>query len=179
MSMREIANEYNEDIYEVKEWCDELYNEYFAIYFEKERELYVKLKDSQTPISDSDLEWILTTLPLELFDVAERLSTFKLNQEVIKLKIRRKELDMIQDLSTEVKSETKRKEVASVAVLEDKLITTAYSSIISRVESEISFTKELIMGAKKVWDARKSSSSPVGPVVLEETLPEYTPTYIK
>lgn len=184
MNIREIADRYTEDVIAVQDWCDELYEEYFSSYFVGEKSLFNKIKSNANSVTDSELEWILTSLPLELFEVAEKLSQFKLNQEVVKLKIREKELDEYHRLSDDIKSETKRKEVASQSVLGDKIVISVYNTIISRVENEISFTKELIMGAKKVWDARKANINPVGEVVPDDAnsgddLPEYRHEYIR
>ena len=58
---------------------------------------------------------------------------------------------------------------------DDEIAVMVYSSLIDRIEGELSFSRELIMGSKKLWDARRSNATnPVAPVVPE--LPEYTPT---
>ena len=67
----------------------------------------------------------------------------------------------------------------NTAMVEYEVLHAAYVSIVTRVENEQTFAKELIMGAKKVWDSRRSAdnSNPVGLVVPE--LPEYNPTKSK
>ena len=47
-----------------------------------------------------------------------------------------------------------------------------YTAVVTRVEIDIAFSKELIMGARKVWDARRrSEDAPVGEIPPE--LPDY------
>lgn len=157
------------DIKEVEDWAENEYQSYFAAHFVKEKEMYSKLKSASCPITDEELEWIITSLPLELFSAADRLTKLKLRQEVIKLHI--KELATNRDLD-----ETEKKNASN----EDRFLINAYGTIIERVEREMSFSRELIMGAKKVWDARRANdphpSIATGP---DYNLPEYQLTYIK
>lgn len=172
------------DMDAVVAWCNEIYDTQFSSYFEEERELYGRLKCKDRPITDEELSQILTIAPLNLFSVAEHLNKLRLRQEVIKLKNKQKKADIIK-MSLE-KTDTKKSAEANLLTLEDELLSTAYSSIITRVENEISFTRELIMSAKKLWDARRRTES-VNPV-SEVNAPEdgstpynvYRPsTYIK
>lgn len=175
IKLAEINEELSEDILAVSDWADEIYSDKFSKYFKDQRELYVRLESKERLITDSELEQILTTLPLELFSVSEVLSQFKISQEVVKLRVKQIEADKVSE--SDEKSVTKKKEDAAMQTLEHKLLITVYSAVISRVESEISFSRELIMSAKKIWDARKSteSSNPVGPVVTDgDELPEYS-----
>ncbi|WP_302320422.1 hypothetical protein, partial [uncultured Duncaniella sp.] len=59
-----------EDIDSVVSWCNKLYDDNFATYFKGERELFERLQSKTHPITDEELEWILTSLPLELFSVS-------------------------------------------------------------------------------------------------------------
>jgi len=139
---------------------DEIYHKYFSNYFIKEAEMHQKFRDTEVPITDKELEWIITVLPLDLFSVSNALAQFKQHHEIVKLK---------------VKQRSKNKD-ASVDGLDEefKLMSIIYSSVIARVEQEVSFSKELIMGAKKVWDARRNSEqSPIGPSLPQVELPEY------
>lgn len=146
---------------------DDIYNKYFAKYFAKVTEMHDKFCDINTPITDLELSWIITALPLELFAASDALAQFKQHNEIVKLTIKqRKHNKQDEDIDEEY-----------------KLMTIVYSSVINKVESKISFSKELIMGAKKVWDARQHSSQPpIGEVNVD--LPDYQPikrpqTYIK
>ena len=163
-----------EDIESVTELSNKIYNKYFAGYFKEEKKLFERLKSSTQPITDDELEWILTTLPLELFSVSEALSQFQISKAVVKLRAKQDEVERIK-LSPET-SETKRKEDAAYQMLEHKLLLTLYGSVSNRVENELSFSRELIMSAKKIWDSRRQTevSNPVGEIT-EQELPAYTP----
>ena len=136
---------------------DEIYNKYFASYFAKEAEMYKKFKDTSTPITDIDLEWIITSLPLELMEASNALAQFKQHNEIIKLTIKQRK-----NLPTEEIDE------------EYKLMSIVYACVIDKIERRLAFSKELIMGAKKVWDARKRIEQPAINEVNAE-LPDYQP----
>ena len=173
ITLKELYSQYSEDIDAVISWCDEIYQAKFASYFSKQRDLYHRLHSKQHPITDSELEQILTEIPLDLFSVSEVLSQFRISQEVVKLRTTQKKADIVN--SSIESTLTKRQEVASLSILEDKLLQTAYSTVIERVEHEMTFSRELIMGAKKIWDSRRQAeeSNPVGEVVPGSDLPEY------
>ena len=146
---------------------DDIYNKYFDAYFKKECELHNKFRAEDTVISDKDLEWILISLPLDIKMASSALAQFKQHNEIVKLKIKQR------------KGKGKDTPAEEDSLDEEfKLMSIIYSSVITRVELDISFSKELIMGAKKVWDARRNSEgAPIGEVVpdTESELPEYTP----
>ena len=149
-----------DDFEAADELVDEIYAKYFSTYFRKESEMYGKFRDADNPITDKELEWILISLPLDLKMAANALAQFKQHNEIVKLKIKqRKSAKLSDDDGLDA---------------EFKLMNIIYTSVITRVELEVSFSKELIMGAKKVWDARRSSdSAPIGEVVNTPDLPEY------
>ena len=176
IDLSSIHKEFSEDIDAVQSWSDEIYQSHFSEYFKDQRDLYMRLKSKQHPITDSELEDILTTMPLELFTVSEILSQFKVSMEVIKIKVKQLEAEKVAE--SEQKAMTNKKEEAALKTLEHKLLSTVYSTVISRVTNEIDFSRELIMGAKKIWDSRRNtdSSNPVGHVVNDDsTLPDYRP----
>ena len=183
--IREIQKENEDDVIGVTSWCEETYNTIFSQYFDGVKNLYNRLKSKTKPITDEELESILTELPLNLFVVAEALNRLRTELEVHKMKIKQKK-KQIMDKSTET-SESKKTAEAQYMLMEDELLCTAYSTVISRVESEISFSRELIMGAKKIFDGRRSSEQvhPVSTSIPGDNLPEYNPnskgsrTYIK
>ena len=147
-----------EDFISADALVSEIYDKYFASYFKKEQELHIKFQDAESQITDKELEWIITSLPLDLFSVANALAQFKQHNEIVKLKIKqRKKKDGDDDGLDE----------------EFKLMTIIYTAVITRVEQEISFSKELIMGAKKVWDARRKTeqANPISEVNTD--LPDY------
>lgn len=173
MDLKSIENNMQPDIDAVTTWCDDIYAEWFSSYFNSSRILFDRLKSKDKPISDEELSWILIQLPLQLFSASEALSKFRISQEVIKLKTKEIEMSI-------------KGTAGTLQTIDNKILIMAYAGIISRVESEISFSRELIMGAKKVWDSRRSTEGvhPVGevdgnpPIILPEykTLPK---DYIK
>lgn len=190
-NLTKALDEYSADIEAVQKFCDEIYNEHFSSNFKKVRELYQRMKSDIHPITDEELEYILTTFPLELFVISEQLNKIRLNSEVVKLKnketIEKLRNDAIAEATAHGLNKTQTNEyvshVLNRSMVEYEVLLSAYNSIITRVENEQTFSKELIMGAKKVWDARRNTdlTNPVGEVVPE--LPEYnikagkTPVY--
>lgn len=150
-----------EDFISADTLVSEIYDKYFASYFKKEIALHTRFRDADVPITDKELEWLITSLPLELFSVSNALAQFKQHNEIVKLKIKQR------------KSRSKD-EVDDGLDEEYKLMSIIYASVITRVEQEISFSKELIMGAKKIWDARRSGErAPIGEKLPEPDLPDY------
>ena len=157
IDLNKAMDKVSKDIEEVNQWAEEEYNKYFAPYFKGETDLYNRMKSSEDPITDSELEWILTDLPLELFCVTEQLSRLKTSQEVIKIAIKKTEREYIKTHTGG--SESKRKEEASELTIDDKLLVSVYDGIADRVSRQMTFSKELIMSAKKIWDARRSDGT--------------------
>lgn len=173
MNLQKSLKKHQADIDEVNAWADSEYEKFFAPYFKGEVELYNKMKSTtEATVSDTELEWILTDLPLELFVVTEQLSKLKTAQEVIKINIKQTEREYI---STAEGTATQKKEEAAALTAEDKLLVDVYESIAERVSKQMTFSKELIMSAKKIWDARRSDGIPLPEVSLdkEATIPEY------
>lgn len=160
-----------QDSNEVAEWADKMYNELFSKYFNLIEEVHLELQDKLVQISDTSLSHILLDLPIELINVSEDLATFKLRCESIKLDIKQREQSLVE--SSELLTKTAKEEAAAKAVAEDKLMLKATAIIIERVEREISFARELIMSAKKIWDARRRTEN-VNPVNVHgiDNLPE-------
>ena len=172
MNLQNTLAELIPDIEEVNKWAEDQYTEYFSAYFKGEVELYNKMKTVNSQITDLELEWVLTDLPLELFSVTEQLSKLKTAQEVIKLSIKQKEREYMETHTDG--SETKRREAAAALTAEDRLLVSVYDSIIDRVSRQMTFSKELIMSAKKIWDARRSDGIPLPEMNIDPSkLPEY------
>lgn len=151
-----------EDFISADSLVSEIYDKYFAAYFKKEIEIHARFEDAEVPITDDELEWLITSLPLELFSVANALAQFKQHNEIVKLKIKQRKSKSSDEVDDGLDEEY-------------KLMSIIYASVITRVEQEISFSKELIMGAKKVWDARRSGDrAPIGAKLPEPDLPTYT-----
>ena len=51
-------------------------------------------------------------------------------------------------------------------MFEERVLELAYSCLLDRIQREVSYSKELIMGAKKVWDSRRKAdtSNPVSEI---------------
>lgn len=173
INLDSINAQHQEDLESVNTWCDNLYEERFASHFKGVRELYDRLKSTDHPITDEELMWILTELPIELFNVSTCLNEFVTNYEVLKLKIRKKETQIRLDLP-----ESRRKDAIFSDTFEDKLLLSAYNSVATRVDRELAFSRELIMGAKKVWDSRRHTedTNPISEVNPGDDLPDYCPT---
>lgn len=186
LNLDNTLNKYQTDIDDVNKWADSEYNKYFFEHFKDVNRLHDKLKSNNDPITDEELEWILTWLPLELMSVSEKLSQLKNTQEVIKLGIKQEENKTISNLIDEGLSATKAKEVAASETSSDKLLVSIYDSIYDRVLKQSTFAKELIMSSKKIWDARRNSEQSMPSIPSEDVqaLPDYNPgqkpsTYIK
>lgn len=171
---------YKEDVESISHYYDDLYDSYFGSYFDEIQDIYGSVNSKLKPISDSELEWILCDLPIKLYDISEALNNLRLQFEIIKLKRNEYKLSFseyyVSDFSSDKKP--KKAEIDSATekyMVEHDLVMAVYKSLILRVENELSFSRELIMGAKKIWDSRRVSekSNPVGEVVKEDELPEY------
>lgn len=181
-SIDDVSREYRSAIESVEEWCNNLYEERFEHHFSGFRDVFRKLRNSGSKITDAELEDLLITLPITLFDASESLSVLRIATETVKIGTKRKS-DNAANLGRKAGlSSTAAKEFAASEVLDDKLLITAYESVISRVESEISFCREMIMSAKKIWDARRKTDI-ANPVTEVSELPEFVPdqkkTYVK
>lgn len=171
IDLKSICESMNEDINSVIEWCNQIYDQTFSAYFKDQRELFKKLESKTHPITDEELERILTAIPLELFSVSEKISQFKISQEVIRMKNKQSTAELV-NASTE-STQTKKKEEADLLMLENKLVDTVFAAVISRVDSEVSFSRELIMSAKKIWDRRRQieQSNPIGTADISNQMP--------
>lgn len=173
LDMSSIQSYVEQDLNAVESLINSLYDNNFSGFFVGAREVFTRLDSKLHPITDEELNWILIDLPVKLFDVSERLSAFKMKCETLKLLLKKKESDVAADAKEEGYKASDIKTIVSSETIEDRLLINAYSSVISRVESEIIFSKELIMSGKKIWTARRDadSSNPVAEV--QSDLPEY------
>ena len=191
VDMTKVLKEYTTDMTSVNSYCDDLYEQYFSQHFADVRDMYSRMKSNIRPITDEELEYILTLLPMEMFAVSEALNKLRLQCEVVKLKnketleqFRKTCIEKAQEHNLN-KTETTEYINHSVSeyMIEYEVFLAAHTACISRVENEQTFAKELIMGAKKIWDSRRNAetSNPVKEVVPD--LPEYdataNKTYIK
>ena len=149
--MKEIMDAVLDEMTEITAIADEVYSRAAGNYFDAVRDLSDRFQANQSPITDSELEFILTSLPLKLFEISEAKSKVMLTHEIVKLKSKEK----------------------SDESLDYKLAAAVYNSVITRIDREMMYTRELIMSSKKLWEARKASQDPpVGEVVMPD-LPDY------
>lgn len=182
MKINEFVREnYQEYIEDIESWVDEQYDRFFRSCFDKVNQIHSSMKSHTRQISDSELEWILTELPMELFSISENLNKIRLDAEVIKLRKKSIRRDVDGRFAIKAKDEkltkSEIKNLVDAEMVEHDILSSAYSSLIARVESEISFSRELIMGCKKIWDARRKTetSNPISEVVPNtgDNMPSY------
>lgn len=178
-----VLLEYQDDLAAVDEWVQSIWDATFTDSFAEASQLYSRLKNTDVKISDSDLERILTILPLDLFDAAEKLNNLRLTAETIKLKNKDRETMMLNKAHPDI-SAAEWKRFVDTDMTEFRLLSVAYGAIITRAENQITFCKELIMSAKKIYDGRRGGerANPVNEVDPHNGLPPYSPSkgnYIK
>lgn len=166
MEIESTMKEHENNLSDIRLWVEEKYQYEFEELFRVPLSLIDKV-DKGT-ITDEELQSILIDLPLDLFQVSERSNNYKLFKEVIKLGMKERKLDMSYSKKD---SEAYMKD--SYKVIEDEAAMLGVDSLITRVDKQVSMCKELIMGAKKIWDARRATENvcPVNPP--EDELPEY------
>lgn len=150
-SISELSNKYLKDI-KVK----------FNIVFD----LSSRVGCDDKPITDEELEQVLMELPLELFDISERISQYKTSIQYLKLKnksveISTKEENMMLDTPL---SAAEMKCVVDNAKMENDISILVLNHVVDVIEHYISFSRELIMSAKKIWTARRDTET-VNPIV--------------
>lgn len=162
---------------DVCSWSATQYERYFSKYFNMQAHLAGVFQSAQghVELTDEELTDVLTKIPLDLILASAQLSEFKTSREVIKMRIKQQQQEFIdQHKADGTLSMSALKEAAADLVIEDKLVVTVYDGIIERVEKEISYSKELIMGCKKIWDGRRNAEGPMlGLDGSENTLAEY------
>ncbi len=169
-----IQENYAENISDIETWVDEQYNAYFKTCFDYVRSIHKNMQSQVRQISDVELESILTELPMMLFSISESLNKVKLEQEVIKLKKKSIKLEIenkaAQAVADKLLQKTDVKSYVDAKLSDHDVLIAAYGCLITRVDSEISFSKELIMGCKKIWDARRrtENSNPVSEVTPDK-----------
>ena len=173
IDLEQIDNSMQDDINSVSRWVTKIYDEQFGPQFQGVRELFQRLQSTEHPITDEEINWVLTSLPLQLFTVSEALAQLRTRSDVIKMKNKQMKAELIREsLETTM---TKKTEEADEALLGNRLLANVYDNVIARVESEISFSRELIMSCKKLFDARRSTENvdPVSESVIQYTQEDF------
>lgn len=138
--------------------AERIYNACFSEYFSSVHILKDRLYSEKRPITDSELEEVLTNLPLNLFLVAEKMEQLKLRVAIVNKYIKDRSYEF------EHSPDVTKKDIPHL-LSEEKFKVDMYTIIIERAQSEVSIAKELIMACKKLWDARRKieESNPVQP----------------
>lgn len=163
-----VEQAYSADISAIQNWVQEMFSSIFGESFNEIQALYAQLKNADHPIGDAELERLLTILPLDLVEASEKLNGLRLTFETVKLKNKDMERDLTHKYSDyEDITATVRKSIVDSEMSEYKLYAIAYSALISRAEGHISFCKEMIMAAKKIFDSRRAAEAaiPISPGV--------------
>lgn len=167
---------FESDINSAMEFCNKIYNSMFSEDFDIVLKLSAKLSNDFTPISDKDLERILTDVPLMVIHASESVSKLELSKQVIKLKMVEHKSEIKSELAGMDVPKSEYSDIIKEKTVQDELSLAVYSCVLDRVNREISYSRELIMSAKKIWDRRRQSEN----FVPNDTLPEYRKeTYIK
>ena len=77
MDFKTILSNVDTHTKEVTEWCDSIYNEKFASLFSGVRELFTRMQSETKPITDDELVWTLSELPLQLFSISESVQQLR------------------------------------------------------------------------------------------------------
>lgn len=179
INLDETLNKFKEDMQSATDWADELYSNRFAEYFKTQSELAAKLRNNSKSITDDELEVALTCIPLDLFTCAEHLNELRMYADILKLKISDMESETESNLKAAgMKDATAIKRTVLDATIAERILQIVISNLISRVESQCSASKELVMSAKKIWDRRKDADNAAGvhsagTAEPSSSLPEY------
>lgn len=159
--IKSIIESNSDDLTEANLFCREVYDNIFSQYFVNVKRLQQRLSDKLKPITDDELSEILTMCPLNMISVSSELNVLRRNVEVLKLKSKNTKLELSLGTETDSSEYVKR-----THMLENDLLICLYESIIKQVEGEMSYVRELIMSAKKIWDANRKSEDvvPISPV---------------
>lgn len=167
-----LMNNCEGELKEISDMAEEIYQKNFSDFFKVPRELSEKLTKG-SDISDTALEDVLITTPLKLFEGSEALNKFRLSLEVLKTRVKSNKSEISKryveehKISGEKYTQAQLTQYVEEETFGDNLLVTLYDSVIKRVENEMSFTKELIMSAKKLYSARVENVMPIGEVDID------------
>lgn len=173
MDKEKFELRYKDEIEVVTNWSDELVNKCMGETLNKIFNIHDRLQGSE--ITMAELEWILTDLPIELIYISERLSRLQLSLETVKLTKAHDELEDTRKLKSDRSMKytaTEIKQIVADKHADDNIGIKVYELTIEQVEKYISLSKELIMGAKKIW-TRRVDTEEVNPIVPPKDLPDY------
>ena len=150
MDIKELIHTTMYGVDELDAWCEQIYQENFGDYFKGVKKLRSQMELAErNPISDADLEMVLIDLPLELFSALEQVHRMRTHQELMKVNAKYGVIE-----NTPLGGEDRKVTMAGM-----QAVAKAYENIIDRADREISYCRELIMGAKKIWDYRRNAEN--------------------
>lgn len=174
LDIEKVAQLTSADVLAVQNWVDTEYDALFAEYFADLHALSRRMSSKLSPITDEELQELLIDLPLKLFSVAENINSLTLKLEVLKLQNKKLVTEKVK-VSKE-STATLKKDSAEAEIFENKVLELACGSLLDRVQREVAYARELIMGAKKIWDARRRTDV-VNPVSEVPPSPNLKPIY--
>lgn len=167
-TIKDAIGRIEKDNLEILKWMDDEYDHNFSDFFKIPEKLSKKLK--QNTITDDELTEIMINLPLDLIDASTEVSKYKVCIECTKVDVKRLKLNLtaIKDKKSYEYMELNSK------ILNNDLVLNVNTALIERVEKQITLCKELIMSAKKIWDARRKSEQvmPINEIDIDK-IPEY------
>lgn len=169
-----VEQAYNQDFTAANNLVLKIYSTDFLPHFSILESLYYEMSKDKNKISDASLEEILVNLPLELFKVSEKLTELRVKLAVTKLKNRETKVEKEGELMTtyyDLPKSEMRSRISAVLPMEMasyELLVDVYEALIDLVSSKLTFSKELIMSAKKVWTSRREAE---GSMPCGETTP--------
>ena len=81
-----LKENYEEYIDDISGWVDSQYEKHFKKCFDSINQIRESMSSQSRTISDTELEWTLTDLPMLLFSISEDINKVRLEREVIKLR---------------------------------------------------------------------------------------------
>lgn len=170
-----FTDKYSSEIDSVSDWSDEIVNACMGDTLTEIFSIQDRMNSSHE-ITMNELTWVLFDLPIQLIHISEALSKIQLSLETIKLTKSHNETEFANDIKRQSNnskiSATELKQIVASEFYGDNIGIVVYESSISQIERYISLSKELIMGAKKIWQ-RRVDTEEVNPVMPVEELPEY------
>ena len=154
----EIVDNFSKETVDAVEWMAKQYDENFGQWFASIRKFHLSISNVKRPITDEELSDILMNVPLDMIECSESLNSVKLQKSLLKLSIKKK------------KSEDEDYDPYG-----DEVMLSVLDCLISRVDKEMSFARELIMSAKKIWDGRRLTEglNPTDATTSVDDLPDY------
>lgn len=173
-NFKKVADEYNDNIDAASSYYHSMYDN-FRPMVDRIRSYSSIASDTFKPIDDESLEELLTSVPLILIDISEALADMQVRMNTVKLSLKDKKFRSKQDLVQSGEAKTSASELVAGEFYADELLVNIYQTVIDTVEHDLSYGRELVMGAKKIWDRRRDAENAV-PIKESEppSLPEYT-----